>query len=158
MNKTQNQFGDIKISDAFYDDIRAIILEARSSAVRSVDFQRVLMYWKLGECIFVEEQHGNGRGKYGTYLIKNPEGVMISEFGSGFSVRQLEHARQFYRTYPIASALRTQLDWMQMMINSPDYLSRKGITYALRSQLGKCDKTVVIIPIDVQRNHCQTPA
>ena len=35
------------------------------------------------------------------------------EFGSGFSVRQLERARQFYRTYPIASAVRTQLNWYQ---------------------------------------------
>lgn len=35
------------------------------------------------------------------------------EFGSGFSVRQLERARQFYRTYPIATALRTQLNWYQ---------------------------------------------
>jgi hypothetical protein len=29
--------------------------------------------------------------------------------GSGFSGRQLERYRQFYRTFPIASALRTQL-------------------------------------------------
>jgi predicted nuclease of restriction endonuclease-like (RecB) superfamily len=35
------------------------------------------------------------------------------EFGSGFSVRQLERARQFYRTYPIASAVRTQFSWSQ---------------------------------------------
>ena len=35
------------------------------------------------------------------------------EFGSGFSVRQLERARQFYRTYPIASAVRSQLNWYQ---------------------------------------------
>jgi hypothetical protein len=33
------------------------------------------------------------------------------QFGSGFSVRQLERNRQFYRTFPIADALRTQLNW-----------------------------------------------
>ncbi|MDR2292117.1 MAG: PDDEXK nuclease domain-containing protein [Prevotellaceae bacterium] len=32
---------------------------------------------------------------------------------SGFSYRQLERARQFYRTYPIANALRSQFNWLQ---------------------------------------------
>ncbi|MCL2020434.1 MAG: DUF1016 N-terminal domain-containing protein [Oscillospiraceae bacterium] len=35
------------------------------------------------------------------------------EFGSGFSIRQLQRSRQFYRLYPIVSALRTQLNWSQ---------------------------------------------
>ena len=35
------------INNAFINDIRAIINTARSNAVRSVDFQRVLMYWHL---------------------------------------------------------------------------------------------------------------
>ena len=29
------------------------------------------------------------------------------------SVRQLEFCRQFYRTYPIANTLRSQLNWSQ---------------------------------------------
>ena len=32
---------------------------------------------------------------------------------SGFGVRQLEQARQFYRTYPNANTLRSQLNWSQ---------------------------------------------
>jgi predicted nuclease of restriction endonuclease-like (RecB) superfamily len=35
------------------------------------------------------------------------------EYGSGYSVRQIQWYRQFYRTFPIASALRTQLSWTQ---------------------------------------------
>jgi hypothetical protein len=35
------------------------------------------------------------------------------EFGSGFSHRQLERYRQFYRVFPIASAMRAQLSWTQ---------------------------------------------
>ena len=94
-------------SDSFYDDIRGIILNARSAAIRSVDVHRVLMYWRLGERIFIEEQRGEKRAEYGTYLIRDLAGVIEPEFGSGFSVRQLELARQFYRTYPIANALRS---------------------------------------------------
>lgn len=71
------------------------------------------MYWKLGERIFIEEQKGQDRAEYGAYLLQNIAMEIEKEFGSGFSVRQLERARQFYRTYPIATALRTQLNWYQ---------------------------------------------
>jgi predicted nuclease of restriction endonuclease-like (RecB) superfamily len=71
------------------------------------------MYWKLGERIFEQEQGGQERAEYGAYLIKTLAGAIEPEFGSGFSVRQLQRARQFYRTYPIASALRSQFNWSQ---------------------------------------------
>jgi hypothetical protein len=102
-----------EISANFYNDIKTIISEAKIAAIRSIDFQRVLMYWRLGERIFVEEQQGEERAEYGTYLIKNLAKKIEPEFGSGFGIRQLERARQFYRTYPIASALRTQFNWLQ---------------------------------------------
>ena len=69
--------------DSLYQDACQIIETARSNAVRSVDFCRVQMYWNLGKHIFEEEQQGK------------------------------ERARAFYRLYPIASALRTQLNWGQ---------------------------------------------
>jgi predicted nuclease of restriction endonuclease-like (RecB) superfamily len=113
MSELKKQSGDLNISVSFYDDVKNIIADARSAAVRSVDFQRVAMYWKLGERIFVEEQRGQDRAEYGSYLIKNLANVIEPEFGSGFSVRQLELCRQFYRVYPIANALRSQFNWYQ---------------------------------------------
>ena len=101
------------LTEQFISDIRTIILSARESAIRSVDTVRVQMYWELGERIFIEEQKGQDRAEYGAYLLQNIATEIEKEFGSGFSVRQLERARQFYRTYPIASALRTQLNWYQ---------------------------------------------
>ena len=71
------------------------------------------MYWNLGKRIFEEEQQGKERADYGTYLIKNLSKQLLPEYGSGFGVRQLERARLFYRNYPIASTLRTQLNWSQ---------------------------------------------
>ena len=99
--------------DKFLGDIREIINSARVQAVKSVDFCRVQMYWQLGKRIFEEEQQGKERADYGTYLIKNLAKQLEPEYGSGFSVRQLERSRQFYRIYPIATALRTQLNWSQ---------------------------------------------
>jgi len=94
-------------------DIMQIIEQSRESAIRSVDFARVQMYWHIGERIFVEEQHGKERADYGSYVIKFLSEQLQPEFGSGFSVRQLELIRQFYRTFPIANAVRSQLNWTQ---------------------------------------------
>lgn len=115
---------DIQLHDNFVSDIKNIITAARNSAIRSVDFERVRMYWRLGERIFVEEQQEQERAEYGKYIIVNLSKEIEPEFGSGFSKRQLERARQFYRTYPIASALRSQFNWSQyrllMQIDNED--------------------------------------
>ena len=115
------------------EDARTIINSARSSAVRSVDFCRVQMYWNLGKRIFEEEQQGKERADYGTYLIKNLANTLESEYGSGFGIRQLEQSRQFYRIYPIANALRSQLNWTQyrLLIQISD--SSKREYYELES-------------------------
>ena len=40
------------------------------------------------------------------------------EYGSGFGVCQQEFGRQFYRVYPIANALRSQLNWPRRRRNT----------------------------------------
>ena len=97
----------------FISGIKEIINQSRRAAIRNVDFQRVLMYWHIGKSIFEEEQHGKERADYGDYLIKNLAKELEPEYGSGFSVRILEISRQFFRIYPIANALRSQLNWLQ---------------------------------------------
>lgn len=97
----------------FVEEIKSIIENTRKSAIRSVEFHRVQMYWKLGERIFNEEQAGKDRADYGKFLIVSLAKEIEPEFGTGFSKRQLERSRQFYRLYPIASALRSQFNWFQ---------------------------------------------
>ncbi len=101
------------ISVSFISEIKEIIQKSKQQAVRSVEFFRVQMYWMLGERIFREEQQGKDRADYGSYLIRNLAEQIEPEFGSGFSYRQLNWFRQFYRTYPIVNALRSQLNWFQ---------------------------------------------
>lgn len=98
---------------SLYREVRQIIDSARSNAVRSVDFCRVQMYWNIGRRIVEEEQQGKERADYGAYLLKNLAKALEPEYGSGFSVRQLELCRKFYRLYPITNALRSQFNWTQ---------------------------------------------
>jgi predicted nuclease of restriction endonuclease-like (RecB) superfamily len=94
-------------------DIKTIIIEAQDRAIRSVDYQRVLMYWQIGKRILDEEQGGQQRAEYGKYLLKSLSEQLEPEFGSGFSVRQLELSRQFYKLFPITNTLYSQLNWSQ---------------------------------------------
>jgi predicted nuclease of restriction endonuclease-like (RecB) superfamily len=103
----------MQINLSFVEDIKRIIEQAKENAIRSVDYQRVLMYWNIGKRILEEEQEGKERADYGSYLIKVLSETLIPDYGSGFSVRILELSRQFYRVFPIANALRSQLSWTQ---------------------------------------------
>ena len=116
-----------QINTGFCEDIRSIIIESQNNAIRSVDHHRVLMYWRIGERTFVEEQRGEERAKYGEQLLKNLAAKLENEFGSGFSYRQLAYARKFYRVYPIVNALRSQLNWSQyrLLISLDDDYKRE---------------------------------
>lgn len=67
--------------------------------LRAIDHQRALMYWHIDKHIFEEEQEGKDRADYGTFLIKFLSEQLQPEFGSGFSVRQINLYRQLYRTF-----------------------------------------------------------
>ena len=99
------------INASIISDIKGIINASRDNAILIVDNERVLMYWSIGQRIFEEEQQGKDRADYGTQLIRTISEQLQPDFGSGFSIRQLERYRQFYRIFPIASTLRTQLSW-----------------------------------------------
>jgi predicted nuclease of restriction endonuclease-like (RecB) superfamily len=99
------------IKPEIIQQIQSIIATAKDRAIRAVDTERVLMYWQIGKVILEEEQQGKERAGYGEFLIKSLSETLQPQFGSGFSIRQLERYRQFYRTFPITSALRTQFNW-----------------------------------------------
>lgn len=101
----------MKLNKNIILQIQSILANAKEKAIRSVDTERVLMYWQIGKVIFEEEQAGKERAEYGTYLIKSISEEFQPRYGTGFSVRQLERNRQFYRMFPNTSALRTQLSW-----------------------------------------------
>lgn len=101
------------INQSVLTDIQAIIHSAKDKAIRLVDHERTLMYWRIGQRIFEEEQQGKERADYGNYLIKFIAEQLEPQYGSGFSKRQIELFRQFYRTFPIANTLYSQLSWSQ---------------------------------------------
>jgi predicted nuclease of restriction endonuclease-like (RecB) superfamily len=101
----------MNLNETIIIDIQSIINNARDKAVRSVDHERVLMYWHIGKRIFEEEQHGKERAVYGERLITYLSEQLQPQFGRGFSSRNLNLFRQFYRGFPIVQTVSAQLSW-----------------------------------------------
>jgi predicted nuclease of restriction endonuclease-like (RecB) superfamily len=59
----------------------------------------------------VERQGGEERAEYGKKLVQYLAGRLTEEYGKGFDERNLRFMRQFYQTFPIRNALRSELSW-----------------------------------------------
>lgn len=115
------------LENSFYEDIRAILRNARAKAYRSVNSVMVEAYWRIGKRIVEEEQDGQKRAAYGDGVIRTLAKVLGNELGKGFSIANLENFRKFYLTLPdkeIPYALRRELSWTHhrliMRVENPD--------------------------------------
>jgi predicted nuclease of restriction endonuclease-like (RecB) superfamily len=83
-----------------YQRIRQILESARLGVARTVNTTQVCANWLIGREIVEQEQLGKRRAGYGERLIASLSAQITREFGSGYSVNNLEHFRNFYITYP----------------------------------------------------------
>ena len=74
----------MQLPNGLVQEIQQLIAASREAAIRSVDFQRVLLYWKIGQKIFEEEQGGKDRADYGADLIKSLAAELEPLYGNGF--------------------------------------------------------------------------
>ena len=107
----QKQVESSKAVESVYSRVRQILETARSSAYRAVNFVMVQAYWHIGREIAGEEQKGKTRAAYGEYLLINLSERLTKDLGRGFDYSNLKNMRQFYLTFPIGDALRSQLSW-----------------------------------------------
>lgn len=81
------------------DEIKALVLQARSLAVRQINSLHVAANFEIGRRIVEEEQRGADRAEYGRQLLKGLAQALTAEFGSGFSKRNLDYMRKFFLIY-----------------------------------------------------------
>src|SRR5207244_12211407 len=91
--------------------IAEILNAARSVSYHAVNQAMVRAYWEIGRVIVEEEQKGSKRAEYGESLIIELSQRLTSNFGKGFDERNLRYISQFYITFPIHNALRSELTW-----------------------------------------------
>lgn len=97
-------------TEHLYDEIRSVLLEARTTAFRAVNSAMVMAYWNVGRLI-MEAQGGEERAEYGDGLLKRISRQLTAEFGKGFDASNLRHMRAFYCAFPNCDALRHNLSW-----------------------------------------------
>lgn len=100
-----------ELDKKFVDDIKNILNNAKQSVAIAVNSSMVLAYWQMGKRIVEEEQKGQQRAEYGTYLLKNLAEQLKGEFGKSFDARELRKIRQFFKCFPIRDTVRPELSW-----------------------------------------------
>lgn len=100
-----------KIDNSFYKNIKDILQKARENIYTKVNFVMVEAYWHIGEKIVNEEQNGQDRARYGSFLIEELSVKLTEEFGKGFTKTNLKLMRQFYNAFPKSHTLCDQLSW-----------------------------------------------
>ena len=86
---------NISTSGQLFAEIRQILIGARQTAYKAVNFAMVTAYWNIGRLIVEDEQQGSTR----------------AEYGKGFTEANLRNMRQFYQCFPNCYALRSELTW-----------------------------------------------
>ena len=94
-------------------DIRELILDARKRIAQTVNAGLVLLYWQVGQRIrkdILKEK----RADYGEEILHTLSAKLVSEFGRGFSERNLANMVRCAEAFPdpkILHALSAKLSW-----------------------------------------------
>jgi predicted nuclease of restriction endonuclease-like (RecB) superfamily len=97
-------------SKSLFQDIKALLQNARNHVVRTVNTTMVHTYYEIGRLIVDHEQKGQEKAKYGKETLKDLSGSLLDEFGKGFSVDNLENMRKFYLTYGKSETVSRKFD------------------------------------------------
>jgi len=106
--REKNDIETISADHLVFSSIRNLLVDARANVKKSINFVMVQTYWEIGKQI---ENSIGERAEYGKSLLKFLSEELTEEFGKGFNERSLRQMRQFYNTFPIRNALRSELSW-----------------------------------------------
>jgi predicted nuclease of restriction endonuclease-like (RecB) superfamily len=94
-------------------EIKLLINQSRQQVAVVVNSALSLLYWQVGNRIRTEILHSK-RAEYGEQIVHLLAKQLTSEYGKGWSEKQLRHCLRFAETFPdsqIVSEVRRQLSW-----------------------------------------------
>lgn len=151
--------------------LRQLIADGRSKALRAVDVIQVQTCWQVGRHIVEFEQGGAARAAYGKRLLHLLGEQLTADFGQGFDASNLRYMRLFYQAFPIRDALRHELSWTHYRLLSKlesedarqwymnEAATQNWSTRALQRQMGTLfyerlllSQDKVAVALEAQRN------
>lgn len=97
-------------SKELYTAIFELLETARIKMVNYTNTAMVKTYFEIGRLIVEYEQQGRQRAEYGKETLKKLSEKLTSQFGRGFSKRNLEQMRAFYSIYGKTQTCLRNLD------------------------------------------------
>ncbi len=94
-----------------FQQIAEVIQNAKNKTAKAINSAMVEAYWHIGKIIVEDEQQGNHKADYGKEVLKNLSEKLNSQFGGGFTMRNLRYMRSFYIGFPKWNAVRSELSW-----------------------------------------------
>ena len=104
---------DPRLPATLVADLRQLIGEAHRRAAAAVNLALTLLYWRVGERIRGEIL-GAERAAYGEQIVVTLSHQLVTEFGRGYSEKNLRRMIQFAEAFPdqeIVVALSRELSW-----------------------------------------------
>lgn len=107
--------------DGLLAEVRRLILEARQQTARAVNTGLTLLYWQVGDRIRREVLREKRAG-YGEEILQSLSAKLETEFGRGFSARNLANMVRFaevFRDREIVVSLIRELTWTHFIALIP---------------------------------------
>ncbi len=119
---------NLEVSGLFLE-IKQLIEQSKNKIAVSVNSEMSILYWNIGNRINRNILE-NKRAEYGKHIVAILAGQLHTEFGSGWSEKQLRHCLRFVDVFPnfqIVSTLSRQLSWSHIkeLIPITDSLKRE---------------------------------
>jgi predicted nuclease of restriction endonuclease-like (RecB) superfamily len=118
----------LKPLESLVGEIKTLIEQSRQQVAVTVNATMTMLYWQIGRRIN-QEVLKEQRAEYGRQILVSLARQLETEYGKGWSEKQLRHCLRFAETFPdeeIVSALRRQLSWthIKTLIYIDDELKR----------------------------------
>lgn len=121
-----------------FQEIKSLILEAKSKVILTVNAELSLLYWQIGRRINTELLK-NKRADYDKQIIVSLSRKLTLEYGKGWSEAQLWHCLRIAEIFPdekILSAVRRELSWthIKTLIYIDEPIKREFYTQIARNE------------------------
>lgn len=109
---------NLEMRKELFSEIKTVIEQGKQQVAQAVNVGLTATYWHVGKRIN-EEVLDNKRADYGKKIMQTLSAQLTTEYGKGWSVKQLQHCLHFAETFQdiqIVSALWRQFSWSHFKV------------------------------------------